>query len=248
MMALKVESLSKRFGGLHVLEDVAFSIPAGARHALLGPNGAGKTTLINVVSGWLRPDSGKIEIYGEDTTGLPVEKLVRRGLARSFQRNSAIGDLSVLENLCLASHAIMPGHANLWRDRTSYAQPIDRATETAAWMGLDKVLHRSARELSYGEKRQLEVALAMCSKPRLLLLDEPAAGTSPGERGRLRDLIKSLPPDISLVMIEHDIDLVFDVCDSATILSYGQVIAQGSREEIRKSTAVQNAYLGAAHA
>jgi branched-chain amino acid transport system ATP-binding protein len=245
---LSIQGLSKTFGGLRVIEDVNLEIPIGARHALLGPNGAGKTTLINLISGGLKPDTGSVHIGGRDCTRLSVENIVRQGVARSFQRNSSFPALTVRENLRLAGQAQLLGRWNLWRDRFAYAEPCERAVTVAQQMALEPFLDKPVSELSYGEKRQLEVALALCTRPKLLLLDEPAAGTSPSERIRLRDLIKALPSDMSIIIIEHDLDLVFEICNRITILNYGRVIAEGNQDEIKKNTEVQKAYLGNLHA
>jgi len=248
MAALEIDGLSKSFGALSVISNLTMSIADGERHAVIGPNGAGKTTLFNLITGWLACDRGTVRVDGTDIAGLPPQEVTRRGVARSFQRNTLMNGLSVDENLRLAAQAQDRSRFRLFADRRSFQAVLDRTRQAADRMQLGSVLDRTVNELSYGQKRQLEVAMALCSDPRILLLDEPAAGTSPAERAQLVELIKGLPREVTLVLVEHDMDVVFDVCQKITVLSYGKVLASGSPDSVRNSAHVREAYLGKSRA
>ncbi|MBM3486489.1 MAG: ABC transporter ATP-binding protein [Alphaproteobacteria bacterium] len=248
MALLEIVDLNKSFGALAVINNLYLAVEAGERHAVIGPNGAGKTTLFNLITGWHRPSSGRIAVEGTDLTRLAPQAITFRGLARSFQRNTLFDGLSVLENLRLSVQAQHRARFSLFRDRSAFGEVADEARAVAGQMGLVDVLDRSVSALSYGQKRQLEVGLALCSKPKLLLLDEPAAGTSPAERMRLIDLIADLPRSVTLLLVEHDMDVVFEVCERITVLSYGKLLASGTPDEVRNNLDVRDAYLGKAHA
>jgi branched-chain amino acid transport system ATP-binding protein len=244
MTALEIHNLSKSFGGLEVISDFNLTIPHGQRHAVIGPNGAGKTTLFNLVTGWLSPTKGEIRIHGDP---VPVGRpdLVRRGgLSRSFQKNMLLDNVTVLENLRVACQAFHSSRHSILRSCSSFPDVLAKAHEAAELMHLTSVLDRKVSGLSYGQKRQLEVAIALCSDPKILLMDEPAAGTSPDERTNLIRLINNLPRDLTIVLVEHDMDVVFAICDIITVLSYGKVLATGTKDEIQSHPKVIEAYLG----
>lgn len=246
--ALKLVRVSKWFGGTVVIRDLDFTLTTGERHALIGPNGAGKTTLFDIISGWLPPSSGEIYISGVKVRQLTSAHVCSLGFARAFQRNMLFDGLSVSETLRLACQARHPSRRSWLTPKNRYSELVEEARQAARLMDLEDVLDRPVSELSYGRKRQLEVAIALCSKPSVLLLDEPAAGASPSERQHIVALVKSLPRELTLLLVEHDMDVVFGVCDRITVLSYGEVLASGSTQEIRSHESVRQAYLGARHA
>ncbi len=248
MNALEITGLRKVFGGLEVISNLDLTVPYGQRHALIGPNGAGKTTLFNLVTGWLTPTGGEIRVAGNIVPSGRPDYIARVGLTRSFQKNMLLESLSVLENLRIACQATHPARRSLFRSKQAFGDVIEQAVRTAERMNLIDCLHREVRELSYGQKRQLEVAIALCAGPRILLMDEPAAGTSPSERARLIALINALPRDLTVLLVEHDMDVVFATCERITVLSYGKVLATGTREDIQTNQAVIDAYLGRPHA
>ena len=242
--ALEIRRLNKSFGALKVICDFDLSISVGARHAIIGPNGAGKTTLFNLITGWVTPTSGEVLLHGKPLDMTSPQAIVRAGFSRSFQRNMLMEGLSVLENLRLACQAFCPSRRRLFTSTDVFLDVLAKAKAAAARLELDTVLHRVVRELSYGQKRQLEVALALCAEPKILLMDEPAAGTSPSERKKLVALIRALPADLTLMLVDHDMDVVFDLCDQITVLSYGKVLASGDRESVSNNPNVREAYLG----
>lgn len=242
--AIEIRKLNKSFGALKVICDFDLDVPVGARHALIGPNGAGKTTLFNIVTGWVRPTSGEVLVHGRPMDMTSPQAIVRAGFARSFQRNMLMEGLTVLENLRLAHQAFCTSRWRLFRSTQSAPELIEKAKRVAARLELDTVLDQLVRELSYGQKRQLEVAVALCATPQILLMDEPAAGTSPSERKKLIALIKSLPADLTLLLVDHDMDVVFELCEQITVLSYGKVLASGDRDRVSNDPAVREAYLG----
>jgi branched-chain amino acid transport system ATP-binding protein len=248
MASLEIDDLYKSFGALSVISNLSMTLASGERHAVIGPNGAGKTTLFNLITGWLASDQGKIRVDGTDIAGLPPQEVTRRGIARSFQRNTLMNGLTVGENLRLAAQAQDTSRFRLFANRLSFKGVLERAQAAAAQMQLGDCFDRTVSELSYGQKRQLEVAMALCSEPRILLLDEPAAGTSPAERAQLVDLIKRLSREVTLILVEHDMDVVFDVCERITVLSYGRVLASGLPEAVRNDPVVRDAYLGKSRA
>jgi branched-chain amino acid transport system ATP-binding protein len=247
MNALEVRNLRKVFGGFEVISDLSLKVPFGQRHAVIGPNGAGKTTFFNLVTGWLAPTNGEVLIDGQAATGHP-ETIARSGLARSFQRNMLLDDLTVLENLRIACQALHRSRRVFWRSRSAYRDVVGKAHRAAERMNLRDCLQVRARHLSYGQKRQLEVAIALCAEPKILLMDEPAAGTSPQERELLVGLINRLPKDLTILLVEHDMDVVFATCEVITVLSYGRVLATGTRAQIQNDPIVIDTYLGRGHA
>ena len=243
---LKVENLSKNCGGLQILNGLTFSIGSGERRAVIGPNGAGKTTLFNVITGEMPASGGQISFYGENITGLPNYKRARRGIARTFQKNNLFWDLTVLDNLVLVLQ-LKNDHANNWyRNRSPKVFPhlYQEADNLLEKWGLAERRNRLIKELSYGEQRQMEILLGLAQNPKLLLLDEPTAGISNVETQHIFKLLHTLPSDITILIIEHDLELVFGLADSVTVLYYGKVLAEGTPDEIRKDSRVREVYLG----
>jgi branched-chain amino acid transport system ATP-binding protein len=248
MSALEIRNLRKAFGGLEVIANLNLAIPDGQRHAVIGPNGAGKTTLFNLITGWQPPTSGEILIHGIPVRQGRPDLVTRAGLSRSFQKNMLLESITVLENLRIACQAFHPSRHSLLRSPTKFVDVIRKARRAAEQMHLDTCLDRNVNELSYGQKRQLEVAVALCAEPKILLMDEPAAGTSPDERANLIKLINDLSPDLTIVLVEHDMDVVFAICDVITVLSYGKLLVTGRKDEIQSNQQVIEAYLGQHHA
>ncbi len=248
MSVLSINSLYKSFGAISVIRALSLDIDAGMRHAIIGPNGAGKTTLFNLLTGWLEPSEGDIAFQGQSIVGLRPYSIAELGMARSFQINSLFNHLTVRENLRLAAQVFHRARLDFLSAFDGYQEVEDRVALNAERMALLDDLDKPVTELAYGVRRQLEVALSLTNEPSLLLLDEPAAGTSPSERTRLVDLITNLPESTTLLLVEHDMDLVFEIADRITVLSYGAVLADGTPEEIRQDEAVTDAYLGKHHA
>jgi branched-chain amino acid transport system ATP-binding protein len=244
LVVLEATHLSKRFGALQATSDVSIHLPAGARHALIGPNGAGKTTLFNLLTGEIRPDEGHISLSGRDITRASPDKRARAGIGRSFQRNNLFEAESVRLNLALADIAAKGHGWHFWRRLGSDRQASARIERIAERIGLLESLSEPVAGLSYGTRRQLEIGLALMAEPRLLLLDEPAAGMSAEETARLLDLVASLPRDLAVLIVEHDMDLVFAHAERITVLNYGEILFEGTPDEVRASTLVQETYLG----
>lgn len=244
---LRTENLCRSFGNLVVTREVNLAIHPGERHALIGPNGAGKTSLVNQLGGQLRPSSGRILFKDRDIAGLEPEAICRLGIARTFQKNNLFRGLSVRENVRLAvqAHRGHPYQAlrSTLADRALWA----RADELLAQIGLVNGLDRRVSELSYGEQRQLEIAIALASEPELLLLDEPTSGMSPVETEQMIDLVRALPASLALLMIEHDMKVVFSLADRVTVLHYGEVLASDTPAQIQASSRVREVYLGGTH-
>jgi len=241
---LQVNGLVKRFGGLVATDHAQLAVTAGEVHALIGPNGAGKTTLIHLVSGALTPSAGQILFDGMDITAMPMHARVGRGLARSFQITSIFKRLSVLDNVALAVQAHAGGRLDFWRPARRQAQRYTQAVEVLDRVGLAAQMYRLGGALSHGEQRQLEVGLALATRPKLLLLDEPMAGMGPEESERMVDLLRSLRGEVTLLLVEHDMNAVFRLADRISALVYGKVIACGTPDEIRAHPEVKKAYLG----
>lgn len=241
---LELRHLRKSFGGLLVTDDVSLDLRQGEIHALIGPNGAGKTTLIHQISGTLAPDSGQVIFAGEDVTRLSLARRARRGLARSFQITSIVPGFSALENVALAVQARSGSSFRFFRPAGSEAALNDQAMEALAEVGLERRAAVPAAVLSHGEKRQLELAIALAMRPRLLLLDEPLAGTGAEEAERLLRILGALRDRYGILLIEHDMPAVFALADRISVLAQGRVIATGTKEEIRADPVVRDAYLG----
>jgi branched-chain amino acid transport system ATP-binding protein len=245
--ALSTEGLDKSFGSLVVAGDIALALPPGARHALIGPNGAGKTTLINLITGMVRPDKGRIFLGADDITALKPEERVRRGLVRTFQINTLFPDLSALESVALAVCERRGDAGIWWRKLPGYREAIDESYAILTSLHLGKVGYRPTYELAYGQQRLLEIALALATKPRVLLLDEPAAGVPTDESGELFAAIESLSPDIAILFIEHDMNLVFRFASRVVVMVGGRILVEGTPAEIGADQRVREVYLGRGH-
>jgi branched-chain amino acid transport system ATP-binding protein len=241
---LHIEKLVKRFGGLTATDRADLSVAEGKIHALIGPNGAGKTTLIAQISGAMPSDSGRIVFAGHDITKMPMDERARLGLVRSYQITSIFGRLSVLDNIALAVQAIEGSSFRFWASARSEKERYEKAQAVAQRVGLGTRLTHLAQALSHGEQRQLEVGLALASRPQLLLLDEPMAGMGPEETERMVDLLDSLRGETTVVLVEHDMDAVFKLADTISVLVFGKVIATGNAQEIKDNPSVKVAYLG----
>ena len=241
---LRVEHLSKRFGGIVATDDLIFSSPEGELHAVIGPNGAGKTTLIAQLSGQLVSDAGRVYFAGSDITAVPMHARSALGLARSFQITSLLLDLSVLDNVALAVQAYAGHSFHFWCNARSEPELRDPARAALARVGLNARAALPASALSHGEHRQLELAMAVASKPRMLLLDESMAGLGPEQSARMVAMLRELKKELTIPLVEHDTEAVFVLVDRITVLVYGRVIASGKPEEIRNNAQVREAYLG----
>jgi branched-chain amino acid transport system ATP-binding protein len=244
--ALATRRLDKSFGSLVVAKDVELSIPRGARYALIGPNGAGKTTLINLITGMLRPDGGSVLLGEEDVTRLEPAQRVKRGLARTFQINSLFPRLSGLESVTLAVCERRGVAATWWRGLGGYREEVDEAYDILRSLALETVCHRVTRELPYGQQRLLEIALALATRPRVLLLDEPAAGVPRDESAGLFAAIAGLSQDLTVLFIEHDMHVVFRFASRVIVMVGGRILVEGAPAEVAADRRVQEVYLGGA--
>jgi branched-chain amino acid transport system ATP-binding protein len=241
---LKVEHLFQSYGGLSVLADVSFSIRVGEKVAIIGPNGAGKTTLFNVLSGFVRPLSGRIHFLGNDVTTMPSHGRASLGLARSFQINSLFPNLSLLHNVLLAIQGVQATRYRMIRPITAYKDNLVKAQELLELVDLWAERESPITALAHGQQRQVEIILALASKPRLLLLDEPSAGLTTAESVNLGHIIRDLMGDTTVFFCAHDLDLVFSLAEHVVVLYYGQLVAQGTPEEIQVNPKVREIYLG----
>jgi branched-chain amino acid transport system ATP-binding protein len=241
---LAIEGLSKRFGGVTASDDISLTVPAGELHAIIGPNGAGKTTLIGELAGEIVPDAGRIRFGGRDITALPVWRRSALGLARSFQITSLFADFTALGNVALAVQAHSGHSFRFWRDARSDPALREPARAVLARVGLAERADVLVARMSHGEHRQLEIALALATAPRMLLLDEPMAGMGPEESARMVAALRELKREFTILLIEHDMEAVFALADRITVLVYGRVLASGAPAEIRANQAVREAYLG----
>ncbi len=243
-VALSIRNLHKSFGGVCATDDVSLDIAGGELHALIGPNGAGKTTLISQLSGLLPADRGTVIFNGRDITRLPAHEIALAGLARSFQITSIFADMSVLDNVAMAVQA-QDGHSyRFWQPARKDKRLRQPAMEFLQRVGLADRASSLASAVSHGERRQLEIAMALATTPQMLLLDEPMAGMGPEESGRMIEIMQSLRGEKTILLVEHDMDAVFALADRITVLVYGRVIASGSPAEIRANADVRRAYLG----
>jgi ABC-type branched-subunit amino acid transport system ATPase component len=241
---LETIGLEKRFGGIVATNGVSMKVDKGARHALIGPNGAGKTTLINLLTGVLRPTAGTIILEGDDMTALAPYRRVRRGMSRTFQINQLFLDLSPLETIGLAVSERLGLGSDWWRLVGSKSEVTDEIAETVERFRLGDVMHQRTATLPYGKQRLLEIALAFACRPKLLLLDEPAAGVPEAERHELLATISALPADVTVLLIEHDMDLVFSFADRISVLVNGGLFVEGKPEEVARDERVKKVYLG----
>jgi branched-chain amino acid transport system ATP-binding protein len=241
--ALVLEGVSRAFGALRAIEDISFSVAVGERRAVLGANGAGKTTLFNAITGDFPPTAGRVRFFGEDITGLPPYERIRRGLRRTYQSSLLFRNLTVRDNLFLATRGVSRGRFSFIRPRAGH--PSRAATQDL--LERTRLAHLSERlvsELSHGELRQLEIGMALAGAPRLILFDEPAAGLSPGERRELVALLQAFPPHMGFVLIEHDLDIALRVVEHVTILHNGRLLKHGTPDEIENDAEVQAIYMG----
>jgi ABC-type branched-subunit amino acid transport system ATPase component len=243
-LALETLGVMKRFGGIVATDSVSLKVERGARHALIGPNGAGKTTLINLLTGVLPPTSGRIQLNGEDITLLSPERRVKRGLARTFQINQLFPGLTPLESLMLVISERQGFGRRFFKAASANSSVLNEAVEIAQNLRLGDVLNETTSALPYGKQRQLEIALAIACKPKVLLLDEPAAGVPEAERHELLATIAELPNDVTVVLVEHDMDIVFRFADRISVLVNGSLFAEGSPEEMAADPRVKAVYLG----
>ena len=243
---LELRALSKSFGGLRAVRDVTLKIMPGDRKAIIGPNGAGKTTLFNLITGIFPATSGQVVLFGQDVTRWPSHRRTALGMARTFQITSLFPKLTVLDNVLLAIQGLRPSKFVMWRFLSSYRDFYDRAhglLERARFLDRKDT---EVRYLSHGEQRQLEIILGLASDPKILLLDEPAAGLSSGESSEMIRFLAHLDRNLAILLIEHDMDVVFDVAEHISVLHFGEVLEAGAAEQIRRSEKVQQVYLGTA--
>ena len=243
--ALSLSDVSKEFGGLRAVDGVSLEIRAGERRAIIGPNGAGKTTLFSLISGEQAPSDGRIALFGRDVTRLAPHRRAALGLARTYQITNLFPRLSVLDNCLLAVQALSPVKLQLYAGLRRYPDLFARARQALGAVGLSGKEDEVVRNLSHGEQRQLEIALALAGTPRLLLLDEPTAGLSPAESQMMTAMLKRLDPAITMLVIEHDMDVAFALTDRITVLHFGKVLADGRAHEVKANPVVQEIYLGA---
>jgi branched-chain amino acid transport system ATP-binding protein len=244
MSLLAVNNLVKRYGGLTATDDLSFTVEPGELHAIIGPNGAGKSTLITQLAGEIRPDSGQILFNGTDITHEPVAQRALRGIARSYQITSVFPEFTALQNVMLTVQAHQGHSFRFWTPTLEQAELVEPAQQALQRVGLGERMHVPVADMAHGEQRQLELAMVLAGKPKLLLLDEPMAGMSQAESGQMTELLLSLKGHYGMVLVEHDMDAVFALADRITVLVYGRGIASGSVDQIRNSPDVKAAYLG----
>jgi branched-chain amino acid transport system ATP-binding protein len=243
-LALETQGLVKQFGGLKVTRDLSLKVTQGARHALIGPNGAGKTTVINLLTGVLRPDKGRILLEGSDITDLPVHVRVLRGLSRTFQINQLYPDLTPIETIGLAVSERLGRGGDWWRVMGTRDDVNAEIAENLDRFHLTDVMNKPTATLPYGKQRLLEIAVAIATRPRVLLLDEPAAGVPESERHDILAAVASLPRDVTVLLIEHDMDLVFSFADRISVLVNGAMLVEGAPDEVARDARVKAVYLG----
>jgi branched-chain amino acid transport system ATP-binding protein len=241
---LELKGLGKRFDGLHAVRDVTLQIMAGDRKAIIGPNGAGKTTLFNVITGIYPATAGSVILFGQDVTSWSSHRRTALGMARTFQVTSLFLGLTVLDNVLLAIKGLRPTKFVMWRFMSSYREVYDKAHHLLEQAGFLDRKDTQVRNLSHGEKRQLEIVLGLASDPKILLLDEPAAGLSSGESTEMTKFLMKLDPKLAILLIEHDMDVVFDVASQISVLHFGAILETGTPQQIHSSAKVQEIYLG----
>lgn len=242
--ALEITGLNKRFGGLPATKNVSLKVAPGERRLIIGPNGAGKTTLFNLVTGDLTADSGSVRLFGQELLGMRTPDRVHRGLARTYQILTLFPREKLVHNVVLALLGLDKVRWNPWAVLTGHRHLYEQAREALAQVGLADSADRVVAETSYGERRRLELAMALAQKPKLLLLDEPLAGLSQGERQTVRELLGKIPRDVTIVMIEHDMDTALGFAERITLLHYGEVIVEGTRAEVVADPRTREVYLG----
>ena len=241
--AIELKNVGRRFGALQAVRDVTFDVARGERHAVLGPNGAGKTTLFNTICGDFPPTSGTIKLFGEDISHVPAHRRARRGIGRTYQQSLLFNGLSVRDNLFVAVRGVKPKRFSFLVPRAS-DEHVAKARDTAERVRLSHVLDVAVGDLSHGQRRQLEVGMALASDPKVLMLDEPAAGLSPVERPELSKLLRDLPKDLTIVLIEHDMDVALPFADLVTVMKDGEVVVSNTPDRIQDDPVVHEIYLG----
>lgn len=242
--ALEATGLSKHFGALHVTQNVSLSLPTGARTALIGPNGAGKTTLVNLLTGVLKPDAGSLRLFGEEVTGATAAVRARKGLVRTFQISSLFAQLTVFENVYIAVAQAAGRGFSFWHAAGRHRDLLERTEQLVEQLKLQSDVHQKATEIAYGRQRLVEIALALALKPKVLLLDEPAAGIPGNELELLHGAIGGLPRDIAVLMIEHDMEMVRRFASEVTVLVNGALLMSGKPQDVMSHPEVQSVYLG----
>ncbi|HZQ11669.1 MAG TPA: ABC transporter ATP-binding protein [Pseudolabrys sp.] len=244
MSALTVTALSKAFGGLHVTRGVHLDVQPGERRLIIGPNGAGKTTLFNLITGELTPDSGTVALFGRDITRIPSRRRPHLGMARTYQIITLFPHDTIIQNVSLALLGLSPLRWNPLIDMTRQGHIVERAGEALARVGLGHIADRPLAQTSYGERRRVEIAMALAQSPKVLLLDEPFAGLSIDERRDVHQLLMSIPRDVTMVMIEHNMDVALEFAERITLLHFGEVIVEGTRAEVVADPRTREVYLG----
>jgi branched-chain amino acid transport system ATP-binding protein len=244
VIALEVRRLAKSFGGLRVTRDVNLEVATGERRLIIGPNGAGKTTLFNLITGEIKPDSGQVKLFEREITGMPARKRAHLGLARTYQIITLFPRDTLLHNVTLALLGLSPARWNPMLPLASQSALRERAEQALTRVGLSHMGERRLAQTSYGERRRVEIAMALAQSPKLLLLDEPFAGLSVEERRELQKLLASIPRDVTIVMIEHDMDVALDFAERITLLHFGEVIVEGTRAEVVNDKRTREVYLG----
>jgi len=243
MKALRIKGLSKSFGGVQALRNVSLSVEAGEQLAIIGPNGAGKTTLFNLIGGQLSATAGRVYLFGKDMTTMAAHRRAHLGMARSFQLTTLFLDLTVLENALLALQGTRPDRFQMFRPITAYEHLFLKAQDLLGAMDLWRKRDDKVRDIGYGEQRKLEIALGLASKPKLLLLDEPSSGLTAAESADLIGIIRNLGADITVLIVAHDMDLVFGLAERIIVLHYGEIAAEGTPEEIQVDPRVREIYM-----
>jgi len=244
MDALRVEGLSKNFGGIEALQDVTFGVESGEKLAIIGPNGAGKTTLLNVLNGQHRANAGHIYFMGRDITHLSVYKRAHLGIARAFQSSTLFPSMSILNNLLLSIHGMKPSRLHMFRSFDTYDEYMSKAKGHLKSVNLWEKRHEVVKDLSHGEQKRLEIAMSLASEPKLLLLDEPSAGLTSRESADVGAIIRSLGPGITILIVAHDMDLVFGLADTIMVLHYGEVLCRGTPDDVQCNAKVREIYMG----
>jgi branched-chain amino acid transport system ATP-binding protein len=244
MTALVINALNKSFGGLRVTRSVSLAVEPGERRLIIGPNGAGKTTLFNLITGEIAPDDGTIMLFGRDITRVPSHQRAHLGMARTYQIITLFGRDTILRNVTLALLGLSPLRWDLLTDLDAHHHLVDSARAALARVGLDHIAHRPLSQTSYGERRRVEIAMALAQNPKVLLLDEPFAGLSIDERGDIQKLLRAIPRDVTIVMIEHNMDVALDFAERITLLHFGEVIVEGTRADVVNDPRTREVYLG----
>ena len=241
---LSLQGLSKTFGGLHAVEEVDLEVLPGDRKGIIGPNGAGKTTLFNLITGVFPPSSGKVVLFGQNVSKWPTHRRAGLGMSRTFQVTNLFSKLTVLDNMLLAAQGLKAMKFSMWRFLSSYTDLHDKCRQLLESVGFWDRRDMEIRHLSHGEQRQIEIVLGLATDPKLLLLDEPAAGLSTAESHEMADFLNGLDPNLAILMIEHDMDVAFAVVKTISVLHYGKVVEEGSTDHVRASEKVREIYLG----